>query len=137
MATEITDFQSLLKAAREESQPQRLLFVFLQPVLPADHTAEEARRFHAGQGGALDPIVCVDKGLDELTTFEDLVVESEAMGAAWRIVVIAAMSGANGVEPTTEDAEEPLQMMLQTIKDGRSLAQFIAFDRNGESVHFG
>ncbi len=137
MTIEITDFASLLKAAAEEPEPQRLLFVFLQPVLPEDHTAEEARRFEAGQGGALEPVMCVDKAPDELTTFADLVAESEAMGAAWRIVLIGAMSGKNGIPPNTEDAETPLQTMLETIKEGKSLSQFIAFDRDGDPIHFG
>jgi hypothetical protein len=137
MTTDTTEFASLLKAAAKEPQPQRLLFVFLQPVLPPDHTPEEARRFAAGQGGALDPVVCVDKTPDELTTFADLVAESEQMGADWKIVLIAALAGENGVAPTSDQAEQALNVMLETVKDGRPLGHFLAFNRAGESVNFG
>lgn len=137
MTTEIRDFASLLKATAEEPQPQRLLFVFLQPVLPEGHTPEEARRFAAGQGGALDPVVCVDKAPDELTTFADLVAESEQMGADWKIVLIAALAGKDGVAPTSDEAETALNVMLNTVKDGRPLGRFVALTRAGERVNFG
>ncbi len=53
MTIEITDFESLLLAAKNQAEPQRLLFVFLKVSLPNDHNSEEAARFHARQGGQL------------------------------------------------------------------------------------
>jgi len=53
-------------AAKQQPEPQRLLFLFLKASLPEDHGEEEADRFHSGQGGALQPIMCVDKTADEL-----------------------------------------------------------------------
>ncbi len=137
MAIEITDFNSLLAAARAEPEPQRLLFIFLQPVLPEEHTEEEARRFHEGQGGALEPVVCVDKGTDELTTFTDLVAESDRTGAKWQVMLIASSPGRDGVEPTEDQIEKALNTMLETVRAGGSLAQFIALNREGEVVQFG
>ncbi len=137
MTTETTDFDSLLQAARREPEPQRLLFVFLQPVLPEEHTEEEARRFQQGEGGALEPVVCVDKGLDELTTFEDLVAESERTGTAWQIMLIASLAGKNGDDPSEKEVEDALQMMLKTVGTGGSLSKFVAFRRDGTLLHFG
>jgi hypothetical protein len=54
-----------------------LLFVFLQVALPEDHSDADKARFDAGQGGELQAIMCVDKNLDELTDFADLIKESE------------------------------------------------------------
>jgi hypothetical protein len=38
--------------------------------------------------------------------------------------------------PTTEDAEEPLQRMVESIKQGK-IGAFIPFDPQGQPVQFG
>ena len=137
MTVSITDFATLLDAARQQPEPQRLLFVFLQVALPAGATPEEQERFKAGQGGQLMPVICVDKSLDELTDFDSLVAESDAeMGEDWTIVLVAAMSGENGRMPTSEDAEEPLKSIANDVVSGGDLSNFLAFKRDGESVLF-
>ncbi len=62
--TEITDYKSLLAVGKQQSEPQRFLFVFLQVSLPDDHKDEDKERFHSGKGGMLQAIMCVDKDLD-------------------------------------------------------------------------
>ncbi len=57
----ISSFDDLLQAARAQPEPQRLLFVFAGVELPDDPTANQRQRFEAGQGGALVPLMCVDK----------------------------------------------------------------------------
>ena len=138
MNVTITDFATLLQAARQQPDPQRLLFVFLNVALPPGATAEEEARFEQGQGGQLMPVICVDKSLDELTDFDSLVTESDAeMGEDWKIVLIAAMSGENGQMPTSEDAEEPLKKIANEVVSGGDLSPFLAFKRSGEPVVFG
>ena len=44
--------------------------------------------------------MCVDKSLEELDSFSDLVNESEKMEQEWQIVLVAGLSGANGIAPT-------------------------------------
>jgi hypothetical protein len=70
-----------------------LLFVFAQPELPEGLGKDEAQRFNAGKGGALNPIIYVDKTLKELSTFAALVAESKKMGQEWKIVFVAALAG--------------------------------------------
>jgi len=72
----IACFNDLLRAARQQPEPQRLLFVFAQAVLPDDSTPEQRAGFEAGQGGALTPLMSVDKTPEELGTFAALVEES-------------------------------------------------------------
>ncbi len=79
--------------------------------------------------------MCVDKALDELSDFKALFNESQKMGAEWQMVLIAAMSGRGGIMPTPEEADQPLQMMVESIKGG-TIASFLAFDREGISVSF-
>ena len=132
----ITNYETLLLAAKEQDQPQRLLFVFLKTSLPKNHKDDESERFHAGDGGALEPIMCVDKTLDELSNFADLVTESEKINGDWQIVLIASLGGQNGAVPSSDDATEPLKMMVQTVETGGNLSQFLAFDKDGQPIQF-
>ena len=123
--------------AEQQIEPQRLLFIFLEASLPDEATGDETDRFQSGEGGALQPVMCVDKTLDELTTFADLVAESEQMEQDWHIVLIACLDGRNGKMPSSEDADRPLQMMVQAVENGDDLSNYLAFDRSGVLVQFG
>lgn len=131
----IYTFDDLLRAARQQPEPQRLLFVFAGVELPEDSTPEQRRRFAAGAGGALIPLMCADKTADELGTFSALVTESSSLGPAWAIVFVASLAGRDGRGPTSDDAEAPLRSMVESIKAG-SHGSFIPFDRNGWPVVF-
>ncbi len=47
----IIGFQSLLDAARQQPEPQRLLLVFTRAELPEKATAEQRAKFEQGEGG--------------------------------------------------------------------------------------
>jgi hypothetical protein len=132
----ITSYETLLAVAKKQPEPQRFLFVFLKVTRPDEATEEEMRRFDAGQGGFLDPIMCVDKDLNELTSFADLVEESKQVGQEWQMVLIAILAGKNGVAPSSEVAEEPLKKMVRTVQEGGDLSPFLMFDSNGDPVIF-
>jgi hypothetical protein len=119
----ILSFDDLLRAAREQPEPQRLLFVFANAVLPDDSTPEQCTRFQAGQGGALAPLMSVDKSPEELGTF----------GHDWAIVFVASLPGRAGRPPTSKEADQPLQRMIESIKAG-SIGSYLPFDRRGEPV---
>ena len=131
----ISNFDDLLRAAREQPEPQRLLFVFANAVLPDDSTPEQRARFAAGEGGALAPLMAVDKTPDELGTFAALVEESLLFGPDWAVVFVASLPGRPGRPPTSQEADQPLQRMIESIKAG-SFGSFIPFDRRGEPVSF-
>ena len=132
----ISSFDDLLQAARSQPEQQRLLFVFAGVELPDDATPEQRQRFEAGQGGALVPLMCVDKRPDELMSFGALTQESGQFGQQWGIVFAAALSGTLSRAPTSEDAEEPLQRMVEAIKRGEHGA-YIPFDPQGDAVQIG
>jgi hypothetical protein len=133
----IYSYESLLVAAKEQPEPQRLLFVFLKASLPEDAVADEEASFHEGEGGTLTPVMCVDKVLDELGSFADLVEESNQISEDWQIVLVASLTGRNGVAPTPNGALEPLKLMVKTVETGGDLSNFLAFDREGEPIQFG
>lgn len=137
MPINITNYESLLSVAKQQPEPQRLLFVFLRASLPEDLGDEDISRFNAGEGGALQPIMCVDKTLDELSTFSALVIEAERIEKDWQIVLVAGLAGRNGITPSSEDAEQPLKMMLHAVENGGDLSKYMAFDREGVPVQFG
>ena len=133
---QISSFDDLLHAARSQPEPQRLLFVFAGAELPDDATPEQRERFAAGQGGALVPLMYADKLPDELASFDALVHESQQFGHDWQMVFAAALPGKGQSAPSTEDAEAPLQKMVEDIKRGAHGA-FIPFNRQGEPVQLG
>ena len=131
----ISSFDDLLRAARQQPEPQRLLFVFAQAVLPDDSTPEQRAGFEAGHGGALTPLMSVDKTPEELGTFAALVEESRQFGPDWAVVFVASLPGRTGRPPTSKEADQPLQRMIESIKAG-SFGSFIPFDRQGQSMLF-
>ena len=131
----ISSFDDLLRSAGEQKEPQRLLFVFATAGVPDDATPEQRARFEAGEGGTLTPLMCVDKLPHELNSFEALLEESRQFEQAWDIVFVAALSGSGGLSPTSVQAEEPLQRMVESIKSGR-IGGFIPFDGQGQAMQF-
>lgn len=129
----ISSFDDLLAAARQQSEPQRLLFVFASAELPEGSTPEQAARFRAGQGGALTPLMCVDKTPDEIASFAALAEESRQFGQDWALVFVSSLSGRAGRAPSSQEADAPLQRMVEAIKAG-SVGQFIPFDPQGEPM---
>ncbi|MEY4736316.1 MAG: hypothetical protein RL302_635 [Pseudomonadota bacterium] len=132
----IENFNDLLQAARSQTVAQRLLFVFVGVELPEDATPAQRADFEAGHGGALVPLMCVDKTPDELASFDTLVQEAEQFGKPWTLVFAAALSGTNHQAPTIADADKPLQAMVEAIKRG-DMGTYIPFDAQGHTVHFG
>ena len=132
----IQTFDDLLSAARSQPLPQRLLFVFAGVELPDDATPAQRLEFERGEGGALVPRMCVDKGLDELASFDQLVREADAFGQPWGMVFAAALAGAPGRPPGSAEAEQPLQDMVEAIRQGQ-LHAFIPFDPQGQAVALG
>ena len=136
-----TDFDRLLRSAAAQPEPQRLLFVFATAELPDDATPAQRERFAAGGGGTLSPVVCVDKGLDELSSFRALVAEARALGDAgdasppWHVVFAAGLAGRNGQAPAAEQVERALQSMVERVRGGM-IESLLALDPAGETLQF-
>lgn len=132
----ITCFDDLITAASSQPQPQTLLMVFVDVELPPDASPQERARFEQGQGGALTPRMCLDRAAAELADWPTLAAEADQQSPAWRMVMVAALSGSAG-RPAKDDAiEQALNRMVMAVHQGQ-IEGFIPFDRQGQAVHFG
>jgi hypothetical protein len=124
-------FPQLLAAAAAEPEPQRLLFVFAGAELPENATPEQDARFRSGRGGALAPLMCVDKAPRDLEDFAALVLEAERAGPPWSVVFAASLSGQAGRPPDKARIDLALETMTAAVRDGR-FAGFAAYGPEGE-----
>ena len=129
----IENYEALIAAATQQPEAQRLLFVFCRAELPDEPSSAEKLAFERGEGGALNPVTCVDKAPEEVSAFETLLEESRATGQHWDIVFAAALSGRGGMKPSSDEAQQPLNMMVETIRLG-NMGNYLPFNRQGELV---
>jgi hypothetical protein len=131
----LSHFHQLLQTARGMTQPQRLLFVFATAGLPDDASAAQRTRHAAGAGGTLTPLMCVDKGPEELLDFASLVAESHVAGPPWHVVFVAGLDGRTGQPASTAEIDTALESMVHSVRSGlvRNLA---AYDSHGRVLAF-
>ncbi|MCD9086964.1 ribonucleotide reductase subunit alpha [Stenotrophomonas sp. SY1] len=131
----LNDFDGLLHAARQQAEPQRLLFVFARADLPESPTDDQHGRHARGEGGTLTPVLCVDKAPEEVASFIALANESANAGMTWDVAFVAALEGRAGIAPSSDEAAQPLRLMVNAINDGQ-ISRFAAFDREGNPLQF-
>jgi hypothetical protein len=102
---------------------------------PTKSNEQQKKAFEQQQGGELSPIMCVDKLLEELSDFSNLVKEADLTGNAWDIVFVSTMSGKNGIAPTSENANRMLDRMIESINNG-NISFYLAFNRAGDLLQF-
>lgn len=124
----ISSFEELLTAAREQAEPQRLLFLFAKT---DSQTTDDDMTKHRG---TIEPIMCVDKLPEELDTFQALVAEADDITKEWNFILIGSLSGSNGELPTSEAAETHLMQMTNNLVSGQNIDLYVIFDRDGNSV---
>lgn len=129
----ITSFDDLLQAARQQPHAQRLLLVFAGAELPQDCSPAQRAQFEAGTGGALMPLMCVDKGPDELLGFSELKQESQQFECPWQVLFASSLSGLHQDLPSAKATETALHTLVESIKLGR-LANMIAFNTQGHAL---
>ena len=132
----ISSYNDLIQASHSQQEPQRLLFVFCRAELPDEASPEERAAFERGEGGALTPVICVDKTPEEAPDFGALQEESRATGQSWDVVFVAAMSGRGGTPPSTDEAQQPMTMMVESIRLGH-INNYLPLDTQGNAVSLG
>jgi len=77
--------------------------------------------------------MCVEKSVGEVPSFASLAGETAGIPQPWTIVFAAALSGQNGMAPSSQDAMMPLQNMIDAIIAG-DMGGMLVFDRDGDPV---
>lgn len=132
-AMEINSYQDFINAAKQQHEPQRLLFVLAKAQLPEQPTESQKQQFDSQAGGTLEPVLCVDKLPEEVEDFAALVDESKRTNIDWDIAFISAMDGRGGHPISSDEASQPLEMMVQHIQAGM-IKHFLTLNRQGELV---
>ena len=130
---QISSFADLLQAARQQDTPQRLFFVFAAAELPEDASPAQRARYAAGGGGALTPVMAVDKSPDDLPSFDALVEESRHTGTHWDMVFVTTQAMPDGPLPDATQVEQTLTELIERIRLGQ-IDSFLTFNRQGSLV---
>ncbi|MFT5593793.1 MAG: hypothetical protein ACI8SR_002179 [Oceanicoccus sp.] len=121
-------FSELLTMTTQQSEPQRLLFLFAQ----TDEKNPKKSKKH--KKGTITPTMCVDKLPTQLTTFENLVAEADNISKDWDFIFIAGLSGQNGQAPSEDDAEPYLNKMTNDVASGSDLSRYVVLDRQEQAM---
>ena len=117
----------MIDTAEAQEQPQRLLIMLAKSEIESNDKDE-------GMSGTITPVICVDKTPDEITTFEDFVIEADSINSDWDMMFIAALTGENNKMPTPEEADPILNKMVNDLMSGQDLSRYLVLDRNGDPV---
>lgn len=120
-------FQKLVDAAKNQPEPQRLLMLFVK-------ASQENKAKKKRSRGTINPVMCVDKLPEELTTFTNLIKEADNISSEWNMVLFAGLNGTDGKAPTTEDADPLLNRMANDVAMGQDLARYFILDRKGNQI---
>lgn len=121
------NFEQLIALAHKQVHPQRLLFVFAR--------AEDQLKNGKYSSGQISPVICTDKSLKDLVSFESLVSEADEYSSDWNIVLISSFENRDGSEPTSEQADEKLKLFVSILTEGKSLNQFTIIDREQRVIY--
>lgn len=124
----ITRFKDLLSYAKEQPDPQRLLFLFAKTEL------ENPKKSKKNAKGTITPTMCVDKLPNEIADYSALVKEADSISKDWDFVFISSLSGVKGLPPTTEDADPYLNKMTNDITSGQNISRYVIFDRQDNPI---
>ena len=117
-----TDFDNFLSYGKQREEPQTICAVVC-----------EAAFMEEGEGLSLSPVTCVDKPLQKINNFQDLVNAGGRMGQDWDMMCITMLLGENGSIATAIETNKRLDVMLELIRQGQA-DKMVIFARDEEHV---
>lgn len=122
------NFDEILKAAHNETQPQRLLLLFAKasPMKGPQKTSH--------QSGTIVPVMCVDKLPEEIASFDALLREADSITTQWDFVLVGSISGKDGAPPSSEEADPHLHKMSNDLANGMDLSRYAILDRKQQII---
>ena len=105
----ISNFDELLQAARQQPDAQRLLMVFVGAQAFARQRRRTGLAASPGEAGELTPLMCVDKTPKKLSDFATLSAEAEQFRPARRCCSWPACRARAARPQHREQAQAPLE----------------------------
>lgn len=124
----MSHFENLLNTAKNEPQPQRILFLFAKAIDQAGVMRADC------QGGRIEAVMCVDKSPEDLSTFKSLVAEADQQSVNWNLILTSTLSGNGGQNPSDSEILTALQKMSNIFAKQEDLSQFIVWNRQEEII---
>jgi hypothetical protein len=118
------DFDDLIAEGLRSGVPQRLLLVLLRVEISEGDEPSES-------GGTLTPVMVNDLELTSEISRRTLLQEADSVGHSWNMMMVSTLSGAGGKLPSSEEAKPHLERMAGDVLQGRDLAAYAIFDRDG------
>lgn len=122
----ISNFEELLKEAKEQDQPQRLLFLLAK--------TDEKKKKSKHKTGTITPVMCVDKLPEDISNFASFITEADSVTKDWDMIMVAGLNGVDGVAPSEEDAEPYLNQMANNVSSGNDISNYVIFDRKENPI---
>lgn len=121
------DFDDLIAEGLRSEVPQRLLLVLLRAEpTEADKSSET--------GGTLTPVLVNDLELTSQTSLASLLEEADSVGLSWEMMMVSTLSSAGGALPRSDEAKPHLEKMAGDVLQGRDLAAYAVFQRDGNRL---
>lgn len=117
-----TDFERFLEFAKSKGGAQCLCAVICEAEILED----------AG-GISLSPVTCIDKVLEQISSFQDLINAGSLIGHDWEVMCITMLESESGQVPTAIETNKRLDVMLEFIRQGKA-NKLVIFDRNQQFI---
>jgi hypothetical protein len=118
------DFDDLIAEGLRSGVPQRLLLVLLRVEFSEEDKPSES-------GGTLTPVLVNDLELTPEISCTTLMEEADSVGLSWNMMMVSTLSSTSGALPGSEEAKPHLEKMAGDVLQGRDLAAYAIFDRDG------
>lgn len=118
------DFDGLISEGLRTGVPQRLLLVLLRVEISEGNELGET-------SGTLTPVMVNDVELTSQLSCKALLEEADSVGHPWNMMMVSTLSGAGGALPGSDEAKSHLEKMAGDVLQGRDLAAYAIFDRDG------
>ena len=124
------NFDDLLRVARQQGRPQRLLVLLLKANSPQSSKDQAA----LDQEGLLWPAQARDFPITEKLSRESICQQADEVAGEWQFLMVGVLGSSTGRLPSSDDAEAQLKRMAWCVMSGEGLQAYAFFDRDGDAV---
>lgn len=114
---------------------QRMLFVFLKTRAQKDYDESQRSAFERGEGGAFQPMFCVDFAPEEVVDLPSLCAKADELSTDWDKILVACMDSPSE-SARKREVDAALKQLVSRVETGADLSGFVCFERDGTPLTF-